>query len=314
MSTHPPILFLINPRSGGKRGARILSGLLELAEREPGTLAVQLLDFAALHDQVARAHRAEIVVIGGGDGTISTLIDSFKDIDAAIGVLPLGTGNDLAKELGLGALTKIEDPRQILNFFQKAKTREFTVCALEYGENFTHRVSFLNYVSFGYDAKVVAHFAQWRKTKLAEYFRGVLLNRIGYAAFSLSSFFHILNPKTNVHLQSGEKIFSVPRCASMIFANVRSLMGLGISNLSGSGHDEEIECVIAPSALSYGSMMLKHKIPFCLPRVLGSEKLWDLDGIPEGTYVQIDGEARRDINSRKFRIRSLRKVRLIAAP
>lgn len=45
--------------------------------------------------------RAPMVVIGGGDGTLSTTIDYFKGTDTVFAVLPLGTANSFARALGI---------------------------------------------------------------------------------------------------------------------------------------------------------------------------------------------------------------------
>ncbi|MDP5278531.1 diacylglycerol kinase family protein [Sphingomonas sp. DG1-23] len=47
------------------------------------------------------AARPELVILGGGDGTISGLVDFIKGTGAAIAVLPLGTANSFARSLGI---------------------------------------------------------------------------------------------------------------------------------------------------------------------------------------------------------------------
>lgn len=43
----------------------------------------------------------KLVIIGGGDGTATTVSRCFRDSDAVMGLLPLGTGNSFAQGLGL---------------------------------------------------------------------------------------------------------------------------------------------------------------------------------------------------------------------
>ena len=52
-----------------------------------------------LRDEVARG--ANVVIIGGGDGTLSNCADQLAGTEVAMGVLPLGTGNTLARSLGI---------------------------------------------------------------------------------------------------------------------------------------------------------------------------------------------------------------------
>lgn len=55
-----------------------------------------------LEDAIDR-HRSHIdlVVIGGGDGTLNAAVDSLVHHHLPLGILPLGTANDLARTLGL---------------------------------------------------------------------------------------------------------------------------------------------------------------------------------------------------------------------
>ena len=45
--------------------------------------------------------RPGVIVAGGGDGTVSTVAAALVDTDICLGVLPLGTLNHFAKDLGL---------------------------------------------------------------------------------------------------------------------------------------------------------------------------------------------------------------------
>lgn len=44
---------------------------------------------------------ADVIAVGGGDGTMSGLLSVIKDAGRTLGVLPLGTANDLARSLGI---------------------------------------------------------------------------------------------------------------------------------------------------------------------------------------------------------------------
>ena len=44
---------------------------------------------------------APMVIVGGGDGTLSSSIDFFKDHDTVFALLPLGTANSFARALGI---------------------------------------------------------------------------------------------------------------------------------------------------------------------------------------------------------------------
>ncbi|SEK44484.1 Diacylglycerol kinase family enzyme [Sphingomonas palmae] len=68
----------------------------------------------------ALAKKPDLVVLGGGDGTISGLVDLLVGKNVILGVLPLGTANSFARSLGLpldiaGAVRVLADgePRRI---------------------------------------------------------------------------------------------------------------------------------------------------------------------------------------------------------
>jgi diacylglycerol kinase (ATP) len=45
--------------------------------------------------------RVELVIVGGGDGTLNAAIGGLVDARLPLGILPLGTANDLARTLGI---------------------------------------------------------------------------------------------------------------------------------------------------------------------------------------------------------------------
>jgi YegS/Rv2252/BmrU family lipid kinase len=50
-------------------------------------------------ETIAQGHR--FIVVGGGDGTISSVVDNFANTPVLFGVLPLGTANSFARTLGI---------------------------------------------------------------------------------------------------------------------------------------------------------------------------------------------------------------------
>lgn len=104
-STSPRRLLLIaNPVSGGGRG-RLLAPQLAAALRQHGVEAEVFLTSAA-GDARARAARAGSeswhgLVAIGGDGTVNEVLNGMPDPSRPLGMLPVGTANVLAMELGL---------------------------------------------------------------------------------------------------------------------------------------------------------------------------------------------------------------------
>lgn len=44
-------------------------------------------------------HQVDLVIVGGGDGTLNAAVDGLVDTGLTLGILPLGTANDLARTL-----------------------------------------------------------------------------------------------------------------------------------------------------------------------------------------------------------------------
>ncbi|WP_137179803.1 lipid kinase [Roseomonas sp. AR75] len=57
---------------------------------------------AAMPDLIRRmASEVDLVVLGGGDGTMNAAAAAMRDVGLPLGILPLGTANDLARTLGI---------------------------------------------------------------------------------------------------------------------------------------------------------------------------------------------------------------------
>ena len=69
---------------------------------------VELIDCHAVEDPgdmdatvIAAIERAPMVIVGGGDGSLSSTVDHFLGKDTIFAILPLGTANSFARTLGV---------------------------------------------------------------------------------------------------------------------------------------------------------------------------------------------------------------------
>jgi diacylglycerol kinase (ATP) len=99
---HP--LWIVNPSAGRGRGARIVESLPAriAARRLPGDVVATSgpRDAVRLAREAAR-RGAPLVVAVGGDGTAHEVVNGLAGSDTAFGLVPVGTGNDLAMALGV---------------------------------------------------------------------------------------------------------------------------------------------------------------------------------------------------------------------
>lgn len=95
-------ILVVNAAS--RRGAEAFEEACERLGETPIELvdANAVEDPSRLDDAVKSAiKRAPMVIVGGGDGTLSSTIDHFVGTDTVFALLPLGTANSFAKTLGL---------------------------------------------------------------------------------------------------------------------------------------------------------------------------------------------------------------------
>jgi YegS/Rv2252/BmrU family lipid kinase len=98
------VFVVLNPRSGGYEGEAARRAL----ERHFAVVGVAFRVHEVGHDEplIDRVREAvrdgcDLVVAAGGDGTVSAVADALVGTDTPLGIVPLGTTNVLARELGI---------------------------------------------------------------------------------------------------------------------------------------------------------------------------------------------------------------------
>jgi len=96
------IRFLVNPSSGGGKGARSLPRIRQLAAAA-GSEVWLSKDVDDLRRFARRAVEEGVdrLVVAGGDGTFHHAEQGLAGSRCAMGLVPLGRGNDLARTLGV---------------------------------------------------------------------------------------------------------------------------------------------------------------------------------------------------------------------
>jgi diacylglycerol kinase (ATP) len=93
------VRLLLNPASDRGRASTRLAAALR-------SKRVEIIETADPSEMTAQAQRAadeglDRVLVGGGDGAIHYAIQGLAGSDCALGIVPLGSGNDLARALGI---------------------------------------------------------------------------------------------------------------------------------------------------------------------------------------------------------------------
>ncbi|NDJ16363.1 lipid kinase [Myxacorys almedinensis] len=94
-------LFLVNRHA--RRGKEVLDDAIAQLRSLDIELLEESTDDPKRLSEVIREYRdrVDLVIIGGGDGTLNAAIAGLVDTKLPLGILPLGTANDLARTLGI---------------------------------------------------------------------------------------------------------------------------------------------------------------------------------------------------------------------
>ena len=99
-----PTEVIINAGSGSVKCEVVEKQLAELFEQNGVQASIHLAkdggEIIKLAEKLAKGD-AEIIVAGGGDGTVSAVASVIFKTDKTLGVLPLGTLNNFSKDLGI---------------------------------------------------------------------------------------------------------------------------------------------------------------------------------------------------------------------
>lgn len=165
------IAFVINPISGTQSKSSIVNQVGELIDKEQFEAEMVFTEYAGHATRIA-AERAEkgyfAVVAVGGDGTINEIARSLVHTQTALGIIPCGSGNGLARHLQIPM--EVKGALQVIN---GAKTTQ-----IDYGK--INEVPFFCTCGVGFDAFVSLKFSQAGKRGPLTYLEKMLQESLRY--------------------------------------------------------------------------------------------------------------------------------------
>ncbi len=171
MNSKKDIVFIVNPRSGthGKDGIpRIIDSCLN---KELFDSKVVFTEYAGHASEMAKRlveNKTDIVVAVGGDGTVNEVARSLVHTDTALGIIPCGSGNGLARHLHIPM--DIKKAVAIIN--------ECQVGTFDYGV--INGLPFFCTCGMGFDAFISQKFAEAGKRGPITYMENVLREGLSY--------------------------------------------------------------------------------------------------------------------------------------
>ena len=154
------ILFIINPISGGHNKKKIIKSIPKLLDKNRFDITIVHAKYAGHATEIAKEapeNNMDIVVAVGGDGTINEVASQLVNTNTILGIVPCGSGNGLARDLGISLhYKKAIQQINLLNI----KKIDAGVCNDQF---------FFSLAGVGYDAKVAYDFNRGKKRKFLGY-------------------------------------------------------------------------------------------------------------------------------------------------
>lgn len=215
------LLFVINPGSGGKKKDEWETQIRNYFTDKRFQPEYYVLGRPDDKDQIRRLlteQKPDRLVAVGGDGTVTMLAKEVKNTAIALGILPAGSANGMAKELGIP-----ENLRQALDIVVKGIVKK--VDLIRINEEYCLHLS-----DIGLNAQLIKYFDE-----------GKLRGKLGYAKVMLK----VLWNKQMMDVTVGMKQEEIRRKAFMVVIANASKYGTGaVINPEGNIDDGLFEVII----------------------------------------------------------------------
>lgn len=171
MKNKKKILFIINPVSGTRRKRDIASKIYKHTDNLKYDIKLIFTEYAGHAFELAREgvkKKYNIIVAGGGDGTVNEVASALVKSKTALAIIPLGSGNGLARHLKIPL--KTEEAIEIIN-------NQF-IKEIDYGV--INEKPFFCTAGLGFDAKIGHKFAKKNERGFYNYFKAVVEEFFSY--------------------------------------------------------------------------------------------------------------------------------------
>ncbi len=165
------ITFIINPISGTQKKDHLPHLIDEMIDHEQFDVELRTTEYAGHAAELARQFATEgtdVVVAVGGDGTVNEVARSLVHTETALGIIPCGSGNGLARHLCLPI-----DMRKALQVINNCRIEAF-----DYGV--INDLPFFCTCGMGFDAFISLKFAEAGKRGPVTYIENVLKEGLRY--------------------------------------------------------------------------------------------------------------------------------------
>lgn len=109
MSAKKKIYAIINPKSGTSSKQNLPHKIAETFDAHKFDVHIFITGYAGHGSEIARQairDKVDYVIAVGGDGTVNEVARTLVNSDTALGIIPLGSGNGLARDLNISTDAK----------------------------------------------------------------------------------------------------------------------------------------------------------------------------------------------------------------
>ncbi len=171
MEQKKSITFIINPISGGHQKDEILQMIKEDIDQERYKVDILMTQYKGHATELTRQcteKGIDVVVAVGGDGTINEVARSLTHTKTALGIIPCGSGNGLARHLCIPM-----NARKAIDIINRCQIETF-----DYGV--INDIPFFCTCGMGFDAFISLKFAEAGKRGPITYVENVLKEGLKY--------------------------------------------------------------------------------------------------------------------------------------
>jgi len=291
--------FLINPVSGGGQGKvihKFLPEIMESMDFKADEWKAEFTRKEGMEEQILTAlSSTEKLVAVGGDGTVSSVLSIMLSSEYAdrvhIGLIPLGTGNDLARVLGLYKPFADKGLLYLVRRLLMAKSRPFDIWTVN------GKYALANYFSAGIDARIAHDFNHDRATGVISS-NSVIANKLHYVKrFFADRAYHLKSGKISMVVNTPElnETVDLTGHTTVIVGNIPSFASGANPFFKSDMADGYLEVVCVPNMLNFLLAIAVGNIPvigYLLKKnLLKSRKVRSLTlELADDEYIQLDGE------------------------
>lgn len=171
MSKKEHITFIVNPISGSHHKDDIPQMIAEGIDPNRFEVDIRFTEYSGHAAQIAHEsveNKVNIVVAVGGDGTVNEVARSLTHSDTALGIIPSGSGNGLARHLCIPM-----NIRKAISIINRCQIETF-----DYGV--VNDIPFFCTCGMGFDAFISLKFAEAGKRGPITYVENVLMEGLKY--------------------------------------------------------------------------------------------------------------------------------------